>query len=32
MPACWFGVDRPSITRVIGAVRPLLCTEGAVCQ
>ncbi|WP_405443812.1 transposase [Streptomyces avidinii] len=27
-PACWFGVDRSTITRAIGDVRPLLETRG----
>ncbi|WFB88439.1 MULTISPECIES: transposase family protein [Streptomyces] len=26
--ACWFGVDRPTITRAIGEVRPLLAQRG----
>ncbi|MEU2159399.1 transposase family protein [Streptomyces sp. NPDC019396] len=26
--ACWFGVDRSTITRAIGEVRPLLATRG----
>ncbi|XVV39310.1 transposase family protein [Streptomyces sp. CA-100214] len=26
--ACWFGVDRPTITRAIGEVRPLLAERG----
>ncbi|MEV7525371.1 transposase family protein [Streptomyces sp. NPDC091371] len=26
--ACWFGVDRSTITRAIGGVRPLLATRG----
>ncbi|MEV6703053.1 transposase family protein [Streptomyces sp. NPDC051453] len=26
--ACWFGVDRSSITRAIGEVRPLLAARG----
>ncbi|MFD3826298.1 transposase family protein [Streptomyces sp. NPDC058625] len=28
MPACWFGVDRSTITRAIGEVRPLLAERG----
>ncbi|MFF2302781.1 transposase family protein [Streptomyces sp. NPDC058128] len=27
--ACWFGVDRSTITRAIGEVRPLLAERGA---
>ncbi|WP_435271515.1 transposase family protein [Streptomyces sp. 1222.5] len=29
MLACWFGVDRSTITRVIGEVRSLLAERGA---
>ncbi|MFE3686222.1 transposase family protein [Streptomyces sp. NPDC059095] len=28
VPACWFGVDRSTITRAIGEVRPLLAERG----
>ncbi|MER6196036.1 transposase family protein [Streptomyces sp. NPDC001586] len=28
VPACWFGVDRSTITRAIGEVRPLLAARG----
>ncbi|GAA4561246.1 helix-turn-helix domain-containing protein [Streptomyces collinus] len=28
MLACWFGVDRSTITRAIGEVRPLLAEQG----
>ncbi|MFJ5829181.1 transposase family protein [Streptomyces sp. NPDC093089] len=28
VPACWFGVDRSTITRAIGEVRPLLAEQG----
>ncbi|MFF0089358.1 transposase family protein [Streptomyces canus] len=28
VPACWFGVDRSTITRAIGEVRPLLAQRG----
>ncbi|MFJ9420391.1 transposase family protein [Streptomyces sp. NPDC101227] len=28
VPACWFGVDRSTITRAIGEVRPLLAGRG----
>ncbi|WP_234330473.1 helix-turn-helix domain-containing protein [Streptomyces acidiscabies] len=30
VPACWFGVDRSTITRVIGEVRPLLALRGCI--
>ncbi|MFP8903514.1 transposase family protein [Streptomyces atacamensis] len=28
VPACWFGVDRSTITRAVGEVRPLLAERG----
>lgn len=28
VPACWFGVDRSTVTRAIGEVRPLLAERG----
>ncbi|MEU9256553.1 transposase family protein [Streptomyces sp. NPDC048270] len=28
VPACWFGVDRSTITRANGEVRPLLAAQG----
>ncbi|MFJ6064642.1 transposase family protein [Streptomyces tendae] len=28
--ACWFGVDRPTITRAVGEVRPLLAERGCM--
>ncbi|MFI1279744.1 transposase family protein [Streptomyces sp. NPDC020858] len=28
VPACWFGVDRSTVTRAIGEVRPLLAEQG----
>ncbi|MGW6015200.1 helix-turn-helix domain-containing protein [Streptomyces sp. NPDC055210] len=28
VPACWFGVERSTITRSIGEVRPLLAQRG----
>ncbi|MFI9064244.1 hypothetical protein ACIGQE_20590 [Streptomyces sp. NPDC053429] len=28
MPACWFGVDRSTITRATGEVRPMLAERG----
>lgn len=28
VPACWFGVDRSTVTRAIGEVRPLLARRG----
>ncbi|MEU9663905.1 helix-turn-helix domain-containing protein [Streptomyces chartreusis] len=28
VPACWFGVDRSTITHAIGEVRPLLAQQG----
>ncbi|WP_326672648.1 hypothetical protein [Streptomyces canus] len=28
MLACWFGVDRATLTRAIGEVRPLLAERG----
>ncbi|WP_240502993.1 transposase [Streptomyces prasinopilosus] len=28
VPACWFGVDRSTITRAVGEVRPLLVERG----
>ena len=30
VPACWFGVDRSTITRAIGEVRPLLAQRGCI--
>ncbi|MEU0235662.1 transposase family protein [Streptomyces sp. NPDC006170] len=30
MLACWFGVDRSTITRVIGEARPLLAERGCI--
>ncbi|MFI1972868.1 transposase family protein [Streptomyces cinnamoneus] len=32
MLACWFGVDRSTITRAVGEVRPLLAERGCTVE